>query len=361
MRARKEEKPRDPPGLYPSGAAGWVREWDGHAWSETIVADPQAVALETWHRRPLAVLAHGRFLMWFGCWLLAIALAAVFLWTGAIFFAVLGGLIGVVGVLGALLWMMFRRLHLHEVISFAELNLWGVGGGVVALLVAGAIEYGVAALIHHETPIQGLGIAGPVEETAKILVPVILYVVGRYRDPRAGIALALVSGAMFGLCEDVSYLLRQADLTELVSGSEIHLPDVFTMLFRPFVEVFHVVLTGFIAAVAWRAGWVRGKFWPALIGAWLLAAVLHSGYDVIDGFSQRVPLIEVASLAIILITYFVVFRGSARQLPPPAALAANPPAWRPTLPKKRTDAAVGTDAAVRDDGAVRRPAEQASH
>jgi hypothetical protein len=48
-------------------------------------------------------------------------------------------------------------------------------------------------------------------------------------------------------------------------------------------------------------------------------------------------------------------------LPPPAALAANPPAWRPTLPKKRTDAAVGTDAAVRDDGAVRRPAEQASH
>ena len=357
----RHNEPGEPSGVFPTGVAGWMREWDGHAWAESVVSDPRAPAVEPWHRRPLAVLVHGRFLMWFGCWLVAIALAAVFLWTGATFFAVLGGLIGVVGVLGALLWMVFRRLHVHEVIGFAELNLWGVGGGVVALLVAGAIEYGVAALIHHETPIQGLGIAGPVEETAKILVPVILYVVGRYRDPRAGIALALVSGAMFGLCEEVLFLLRQADLTELVSGSEIHLPDVFTMLFRPFVEVFHVVLTGFIAAVAWRAGWVRGKFWPALIGAWLLAAVLHSGYDVIDGFSQRVPLIEVASLAIILITYFVVFRGSARQLPPPAALAANPPAWRPTLPKKRTDAAVGTDAAVRDDGAVRRPAEQASH
>ena len=93
--------------------------------------------------------------MWFGCWLVTIALALVFLWTGSIFFAVPGGPIGVVGALGALLWMMFRRMHLHEVISFAELNLWGVGGGVVGLLIAVAIENGVAALIHHETPIQG--------------------------------------------------------------------------------------------------------------------------------------------------------------------------------------------------------------
>ena len=45
--------------------------------------------------------------MWFGCWLVTIALALVFLWTGSIFFAVLGGPIGVVGALGALLWMMF--------------------------------------------------------------------------------------------------------------------------------------------------------------------------------------------------------------------------------------------------------------
>ena len=170
------------------------------------------------------------------------------------------------------------------------------------------------------------------EETAKILVPVILYLIGRYRDPRAGIALALVSGAVFGLCEEVSYLLRQADLTQLVSGSEIHLPDVLDMLFRPFVEPFHVVLTGFIAAVAWRAGWVRGRFWPALLGAWLLAALLHSGYDVIDGFSRQLPLIEVLSPAIILITYFVVFRGSARQFAAarradrqPARLAADAP------------------------------------
>jgi hypothetical protein len=71
--------------------------------------------------------------------------------------------------------------------------------------------------------------------------------------------------------------------------------------------------------------------------------------------------VEVISPAIILITYFVVFRGSARQLPPPAAFAANPPSWRPTLPKKRTDAAVSTDAAVRDDGAVRPTVEHASH
>ena len=150
------------------------------------------------------------------------------------------------------------------------------------------------------------------EETAKILIPVILYLAGKYRDPRAGIALALISGAVFGLCEEVSYVVRQADLTQLISGSEIHLPEVLNMLFRPFVELFHVVLTGFIVAVAWRAGWVRGKFWPALIGAWLLAAALHSGYDVIDGLSEQAAVLEVIALAMILISYVAVFRGSAR-------------------------------------------------
>jgi len=332
--------PRDAPGLYPTGVAGWTREWDGHAWSETAVFDGQAAGLGRWRRRPLAVLAHGRFLLWFGCWFLALALSVVFLGTASVVFAALGGLIGVLGALGALLWMVFRRLHLHQAISFGALNLWGVGGGVVALLLAIGVEGGVGALIRQETPLQNLGLAGPVEETAKILIPVILYVVGKYRDPRAGIALALVSAAVFGAYEEVSYVLRQADLTDLVSGSEIHLPDVLDMLFRPFVEMFHVMLTGFIAAVAWRAGWVRAGFWPALCWAWLLAAVLHSGYDVIDGLSGQLPVLEVIALAMILIGYFVVFRGSARQLSPPAALAANPPGWRPTLPKKRTGAEV---------------------
>ncbi len=143
---------------------------------------------------------------------------------------------------------------------------------------------------------------------------------------------------------------RQISLN-VISGSEIHLPDVLNMLFRPFVELFHVLLTGFIAAVAWRAGWVRARFWPALIGAWLLAAALHSGYDVIDGLSGRLPLLEVIALAMILISYVVVFRGSARQLPPPAALAGNPPGWRPTMPKKRAGAALA------DDNGARPPVE----
>jgi len=119
--------------------------------------------------------------------------------------------------------------------------------------------------------------------------------------------------------------------------------------------MFHVLLTGFIVAVAWRAGWVRGAFWPALIGAWLLAAVLHSGFDVLDGISQKLHGVGVISPVIILVTYFFVFRGSARQLPPPAALRVNPPAWRPTLPKKRSAAAAP------DELAATAPVEHVSH
>ena len=292
--------------------------------------------------------------MWFGCWLVALALAVVFLRTGFTFFAVLGGVIGVVGVLGALLWMVFRRLHLQEAISMRALLGWGLVSGVVATLVAVLIESGMTLVIHSETPIQGLGIAGPVEETAKILVPVILYLVGRYRDPRAGIALALVSGALFGFGEEIIYLVRDAHLSALIGGADANF-DVGNMIVRPVVELFHVLLTGFIAAVAWRAGWVRGAFWPALIGAWLLAAVLHSGFDVLDGISQKLHGVGVISPVIILVTYFFVFRGSARQLPPPAALRVNPPAWRPTLPKKRSAAAAP------DELAATAPVEHVSH
>ena len=346
---------RDSSGFYPSGAEGWVREWDGHAWAESVVSDPGAPVFPTWHQRPWAVLVHPRFLLWFGCWLVALALAVVFLRIGFTFFAVLGGVIGVVGVLGALLWMVFRRLHLQEAISMRALLGWGLVSGVVATLVAVLIESGMTLVIHSETPIQGLGIAGPVEETAKILVPVILYLVGRYRDPRAGIALALVSGALFGLGEEIIYLVRDAHLSALIGGADVKIADVSNIVFRPFVEPIHVLFAGFIAAVAWRAGWVRGAFWPALIGAWLLAAVLHSGFDVLDGISQKLHGVEVISPVIILVTYFFVFRGSARQLPPPAALRVNPPAWRPTLPKKRSAAAAP------DELAATAPVEHVSH
>ena len=79
------------------------------------------------------------------------------------------------------------------------------------------------------------------------------------------------------------------------------------------------------------------------------------GSDVLDGVSQKLHGVGVIPPVIILVTYFFVFRGSARQLPPPAALQVNPPAWRPTLPKKRSAATAP------DELAATAPVEHVSH
>lgn len=323
-------------GTYPTGRAGVSRAWDGQAWSGPAVADPDAPDF-VWHRRPWAVPAHPLFWLTLVSIIVGCALAALYLSSKATPALWAAGLVGTGGPMVAFVVYVTRRTALRQTIATGPWVLWAVIGAAVALPFAYFVE---GAL-----PLQGAweGLAGPIEEVGKLLVPVALFLLGRYRDPRAGLALALGVGALFGVVEGIEYVALAPE-----SGLRVHHPDpvahalseyspVIMVLQRAFMELVHPMLVGFVVSVAWRYARVKGHFWLPLAGAWAAAAILHALIDSAVGERSQVnsslaAAAVVGAVVIVILIYPLVFRRAAAQLPPPDALESNPPPWRPRIP-----------------------------
>jgi hypothetical protein len=328
------------PGSY-RVADGSLHHWDGAAWT-TDAVDTHAVQPYASHRRrPFRFLRH----RWF--WtattglvlgLLSIAAAARFdpidRWLLA-----LAGLLGCGAMLLALSMLVWRRLRMHQLPGQVSLIGWGVLSGIVALGIAVGIELGIKGLPVIGTTVGGLAMAGPIEETAKILVPVIVFFIvgGRLRDPRAGLAMVFVSGVVFGTVEGIEYVAEPIDVpTDDHQRALADAPEVaahmFALFERMLVEMMHPWLTASVAAVAWLCAWRTGVFFSrTAVTTFVLAVAAHSVNDAVFGGiladSRGAGLIlSWIGLAII---YILLFRRNARELVPPDAVAANPPPWRP--------------------------------
>lgn len=333
----QQMEPTPAVGTYPSGLAGLSRDWDGHAWTDTVHSDPSAQELPKWQRHPFAFLTNEWFETALGGFFIGIAITVVAAvihqkWLNPL------GAIGTLCVMLGFVVLMTQRVVGRDVISVRTLLLWGIIGGVVGFGFGYAVEYIFADLLHlpSDNAVARLS-AGPAEELGKILVPVILFMTGRFRDPRAGFLIVISSGAVFGVIEGIEYVTF-AD--SVVSQAGLHPSEqllrwasVFMAFMRPFTELMHPVLIGFVAAVAWQAAWKRGHFftWPA-IGAFVLAAAVHSFNDALASMIGGLQLL--VAIPLFLIYYFVFTRRSASQLVPPQAIATNPPGWRPRIPKK---------------------------
>jgi len=149
--------------------------------------------------------------------------------------------------------------------------------------------------------------------------------VGRYRNPRAGLTIALASAAGFGILEAMTHPIY------IGTGFLGDHPEPITTglawglgVLRPFTELTHMFLTGFIAAVAWRAWHLRGGFhltWP-VVGAVLAAWTLHSTVDTLGVGATYLQVV-------LLVANYFAFKETARQLTPPEAVHEVPPGWRP--------------------------------
>jgi hypothetical protein len=215
----------------------------------------------------------------------------------------------------------------------------GIGSGVVAF----GLGFGLEVLVDHTAGWSTtLWLTGPIEEGGKLLVPFILLVVGapRFRLPRVGLYLVLVSGATVGVLEGVEYEARP----------EFAWAHLEMALVRPSAELLHIFVAGFAAAVIWLAAWRRGRaVTGAGIVAFLIAAGIHSFHDGIITFFHIRPHSFNASLAqtlreaidrglsglalsLVLATFlYLLARHGARELTAPADVAACPPSWRPQI------------------------------
>lgn len=334
---RGRDRPGDGAGWYPFGPAGRVARWDGHAWTGQIRQDPDVEALPATKRRRFGFLTRP----WFSLFMLG--------WVVTALGAVLGTEVPdthwwwlTIVAIGLAISMYGFLLIFEPHLRFSELT--DIRTMIVAGILSGAAAYGIAyfievPLLEHRLGVGFLGeltLAGPVEETSKLLVPLLLWIfVGsRFRDPRAGLLTVLISGSTFGIGEGVEYIARD--------GHDAHL---LMATVRPLAEAAHPVMTAIAASLIWLAAY-RSRRLATVAGlvGWVVAMVLHSAHDMPGDLGRRsgdapVDGTEVAAAGIggnllslvWLILLFYVLRHVARELTPPSAAVDNPEQWRPRI------------------------------
>jgi hypothetical protein len=214
-------------------------------------------------------------------------------------------------VLVAALLYLDRRVRFEQTPARWGPVVWCVISGVVGVGFALLFEVTLPGFFGGEVDGGWIWFVGPIEETAKLAVPVALWFAGRYRLPREGFLLVAVSAATFGVLEAGRYGLS---------------PDDFSVA-RAYGEILHLLLTGFVAAVAWRAAWGRRSWLTgAAVGALAVAMALHSVNDAAALSSSKA--LGIVTPAVVVFLYFALKRA-ARQLVPPDNVASLSPHWRP--------------------------------
>ncbi|WP_431838150.1 PrsW family glutamic-type intramembrane protease [Cellulomonas sp. Y8] len=321
-------------GWFPDPASGTPRQrfWDSRAWTGHVVEAGEPAALG--HR------FRGRF---WGPWTGYLAGAAVVLVAGAavyrsteqIHVLAAASLLSMAGVCWAFYRFVNQQLALDDVVD--QLQVLAVAGGAAGatLLIAANIN----ALI-----IDGIGIStatatvGFVEEGTKFLVPLALFLLGTYRDPRAGVALGMAGGFGFAVAETTQYAYATAAATgpdfcgaatSVTPGSVIQ-----EQVFRIFtVSPLHWLWTGIAVAIAWRLWHLHGRRGTlGAVGGLLMVMVIHSLNDSsATAFCDNPDAQGLAALLRfpLLIVMYVVFRAWTRKSTPPQLIGRVTRAWTP--------------------------------
>jgi hypothetical protein len=307
------------------------RAWDGDVWLAEAGPAPEGTKLPHYKRHVFAFL-RGQGWKLTLCLVLCLGIASA-LWASDRHAHIVSGIqillpvfaIGAtVTVMAAILYFFNRRIGFDRIAPARrkEILRWGIFSGVVACALAYGIEAGVPLLFGDSIKEHGWGaLAGPAEETAKLLVPVILWTRGRFRLPREGYLLVLVCACTFGIVEAFEYAFG---------------PDNFQTT-RPLLEALHPMITGVVAAIAWQAAW-RGKtiFTGAAVGAWVLAMLAHSTNDFIVLDGSKLKALSGISM-FVLVGMYLLQKHSARQMVPPDKVGEVSPRWRPVAPRRSSE------------------------
>lgn len=179
--------------------------------------------------------------------------------------------------------------------------LVAVLGGVLGTVAAGTLEYDVLVKLGTVPMI----LVGLIEESSKLVVPLVVLIFSRHRAPAAGVIIGVASGMGFATLETMGYgfsaLVRDGSLVSVEQ----------TLLLRALLSpAGHVAWTGLTVAALWRVpGSARkGRAVLALVGTFLAAVALHAAWD---GFNNLIVHIVVGGLSFValLITIRRAHRG----------------------------------------------------
>lgn len=196
--------------------------------------------------------------------------------------------------------------------------LWG---GVVGVIVAGVLEYDTVRDLTLFPRLVGVGL---IEEAAKLVLPMVLFFMGRYRREAHGLVFGAAAGMGFAALETMGY-----GFVALVQsrGSVGVLEE--TLLTRGLLApVGHGAWTGFVCAVLWRGRerGVSGIHTAAAAGAaYVTVALLHAAWDSLASANPTVLIeslgLDLLSLGVALVSlalFIHILREAARPRAAPA-------------------------------------------
>ncbi|GAA6615201.1 PrsW family intramembrane metalloprotease [Scytonema sp. NUACC26] len=151
--------------------------------------------------------------------------------------------------------------------------LWG---GVVGTVMAGNLEYDVFKALGF-LPMLGVGL---IEESTKLIFPLVYYLQGRYRSLAAGILLGTASGMGFAALETMGYSF----VSLLESKGNLAVLDEVLLARGLFSPAGHAAWTGLVCAVMWRESAKAGHtvFNWQVVKAFLTAVLLHALWDIFN-------------------------------------------------------------------------------
>jgi protease PrsW len=173
--------------------------------------------------------------------------------------------------------------------------------GLIGVLAAGLLEYDTL----HRLGALPMVLVAVIEEAAKLIVPVILYLLWRPNNPRGGITIGIASGMGFATLETMGYGFQA-----LLAGGIAAVDD--TLLLRGLTSpACHVAWTGMTVAMLWRIR-TADHHVRAFLAFLLSYGVAVSLHTVWDSSTSLLIHVGIAAFGLIVLVAFVL---AARRAP----------------------------------------------
>ncbi len=173
-------------------------------------------------------------------------------------------------------------------------------GGAIGLAAAAFLEFSTLESLN----IGSLVAVGFIEESAKLIFPLVMYAMWRYRHEADGLLFGVAVGMGFAALETTGY-----GLTALAqSQGDIGSVEQVLLMRGLLSPAGHTAWTGLVCSVIWRERERTGHvaFNLKVIGFFLLAVLLHFGWDLTNTLNIPAPaawagLFAVAAASLLLL------------------------------------------------------------
>ncbi len=204
----------------------------------------------------------------------------------------------------------------HREISLPLLTACFLVGGVLGLIAAGVLEYGIL----RGLSIPGLLGVGLIEEGVKLIFPIIMYIGWHYRHEADGLLFGIAAGMGFAVLETMGYGL----VSILQSQGDVNALQQLLIIRGFLAPAGHASWTGFVCAMLWRERERKGHLIInfTVIGSFILVIILHALWDIVSSLNTQTILqfiIVVAGnivIAAISLTLLMLRYREAKKYPP---------------------------------------------